>query len=41
MVQERDGSKLIQKGVDTLKEKIPLLENVKDDVAQKLLVGGL
>ena len=39
--KERDGSKLIQKGVDTLKEKIPLLENVKDDVAQKLLVGGL
>jgi hypothetical protein len=39
--KEREGSKLIQKGVDTLKEKIPLLENVKDDVAQKLLVGGI
>ena len=41
MVQKREGPKLIQKGVDALKEKIPLLKNVKDDVAQKLLVGGL
>ncbi len=38
---KREGPKLIQKGVDALKEKIPLLKNVKDDVAQKLLVGGL
>jgi hypothetical protein len=39
--KEREGSKLIQKGVDTLKEKVPLLENLSDDVAQKLLVGGI
>ena len=39
--KERKGLKTIQKGVDALKEKIPLLENVKDDVAQKLLVGGI
>ena len=39
--KERKGPKLIQKGVDALKEKIPLLENVSDDVAQKLLVGGI
>jgi hypothetical protein len=35
------GFKFVQKGVDAIKEKIPLLENVKDDVAQKLLVGGI
>ena len=39
--KERKGLKTIQKGVDVLKEKIPLLENVKDDVAQKLLVGSI
>jgi hypothetical protein len=39
--KDRKGFKFIQEGVDAIKEKIPLLENVSDDVAQKLLVGGI
>ena len=37
----REGLKVVQKGVDFVKEKIPMLENLPDDVAQKLLVGGI
>ncbi len=39
--KKRTGPKSIQKGVDALKEKVPLLKNVDDKVAQKLLVGGI
>jgi hypothetical protein len=39
--KDREGSKLIQKGVDTLKDKAPILQNIPDKVAQKLLVGGI
>ena len=39
--ETRKGLNIVQRGVDALKEKIPLLENVSDDVAQKLLVGGI
>ena len=39
--KKRTGPKLIQKGVDALKEKVPLLKNIDDKVAQKLLVGGI
>ena len=38
---ERKGLEVVQKGVDFVKEKIPMLENLPDDVAQKLLVGGI
>ena len=38
---ETKGLKVVQKGVDFVKEKIPMLENLPDDVAQKLLVGGI
>ena len=37
----REGLNVIKKGVDFVKEKIPMLENLPDDVAQKLLVGGI
>jgi len=37
----REGLKIVQKGVDFVKEKVPILENLPDDVAQKLLVGGI
>ena len=37
----REGLKIVQKGVDFVKEKLPVLENLPDDVAQKLLVGGI
>ena len=37
----RKGLEVVQKGVDFVKEKIPMLENLPDDVAQKLLVGGI
>jgi len=37
----REGLKVVQKGVDFVKEKLPVLENLPDDVAQKLLVGSV
>jgi hypothetical protein len=37
----REGLEVVQKGVDFVKEKIPMLENLPDDVAQKLLVGSV
>ena len=37
----REGLNVIKKGVDFVKEKIPVLQNLPDDVAQKLLVGGI
>mgnify|MGYP005827361491 CR=1 FL=1 len=37
----REGLNVIKKGVDFVKEKIPMLENLPDDVAQKLLVGSV
>ena len=39
--KKREGSKLIQKGVDVVKDKAPILQNIPDKVAQKLLVGGI
>jgi hypothetical protein len=38
---ERKGLEVVQKGVDFVKEKLPVLENLPDDVAQKLLVGSI
>ena len=38
---ETKGLKVVQKGVDFVKEKVPILENLPDDVAQKLLVGSV
>jgi hypothetical protein len=38
---ETKGLKVVQKGVDFVKEKLPVLENLPDDVAQKLLVGSV
>jgi hypothetical protein len=38
---ERKGLEVVQKGVDFVKEKIPMLGKLPDDVAQKLLVGGI
>ena len=40
-IKPREGLKVVQKGVDFVKEKIPMLENLPDDVAQKLLVGSV
>ena len=37
----RKGLEVVQKGVDFVKEKVPILENLPDDVAQKLLVGSV
>jgi len=37
----REGLNVVKEGVDFVKEKIPMLENLPDDVAQKLLVGGI
>ena len=37
----REGLEVVQKGVDFVKEKVPILENLPDDVAQKLLVGSV
>ena len=37
----REGLEVVQKGVDFVKEKVPVLENLPDDVAQKLLVGSV
>jgi hypothetical protein len=37
----RKGLEVVQKGVDFVKEKLPVLENLPDDVAQKLLVGSV
>jgi hypothetical protein len=39
--KERGGLKTVQRGVDFVKEKIPGLGKLPDDVAQKLLVGGV
>ena len=39
--EERKGLNVIQRGVDFAKDKIPLLDKVPDDVAQKLLVGTI
>ena len=39
--KERGGLETVQKGVDFVKEKIPGLGKLPDDVAQKLLVGGI
>jgi hypothetical protein len=39
--ETRKGLKVVQKGVDFVKEKLPVLENLPDDVAQKLLVGSV
>ena len=39
--KERKGLEVVKKGVDFVKEKIPMLENLPDDVAQKLLVGSV
>jgi hypothetical protein len=38
---ERKGLEVVQKGVNFVKDKVPILENLPDDVAQKLLVGGI
>ena len=37
---ERGGLKIIQRGVDFIKDKVPLVKKLPDNVAQKLLVGG-
>lgn len=37
----RKGLEVVQKGVDFVKEKIPMLGKLPDDVAQKLLVGSV
>ena len=37
----RKGLNIVQRGVDFVKDKIPLLDKVPDDVAQKLLVGSI
>ena len=37
----RKGLEVVQKGVDFVKDKVPILENLPDDVAQKLLVGSV
>ena len=39
--EARKGLNVVQRGVDFVKDKIPLLDKVPDDVAQKLLVGGI
>jgi hypothetical protein len=39
--KETKGLDIVQRGVDFAKDKIPLLDKVPDDVAQKLLVGTI
>ena len=38
---ETKGLNVVKEGVDFVKEKLPILENLPDDVAQKLLVGSV
>jgi hypothetical protein len=38
--KERGGLETVQKGVDFITDKAPILKKLPDDVAQKLLVGG-
>ena len=38
---ETKGLNVVKEGVDFVKEKLPVLENLPDDVAQKLLVGSV
>ena len=38
---ERKGLEVVKKGVDFVKEKVPFLDKIPDEVAQKLLVGGI
>ena len=37
---KRKGLEIVQKGVDFIKDKVPLVKKLPDNVAQKLLVGG-
>jgi hypothetical protein len=39
--KKREGFKSVQKVVDVVKDKAPILQNIPDKVAQKLLVGGI
>ena len=39
--EARKGLDIVQRGVDFAKDKIPLLDKVPDEVAQKLLVGSI
>ena len=39
--KKREGLKSVQKAVDVVKDKAPILQNIPDKVAQKLLVGGI
>ena len=38
---ETKGLNVVKEGVDFVKEKLPILENLRDDVAQKLFVGSV
>ena len=38
--KERKGLGIVQKGVDFITDKAPILKKLPDNVAQKLLVGG-
>jgi len=39
--EARKGLEVVKKGVDFVKEKVPFLDKIPDEVAQKLLVGGI
>jgi len=38
---ERKGLEVVKKGVDFVKDKVPFLDKIPDEVAQKLLVGSV